>query len=237
MKNTVAIAWRETKAYFLTPTAYVVGSMFLVLTGIFFVFEVTSTFPEATVRGLVEWASFFMVFLSPLLTMRLLAEEQKLGTLELLLTAPVRDWEVVVGKYLAALLTMVVTVTMTLYYVLLLYSFGDPDTGPVLSAYLGLVLYGAAALSVGLLASSLSSNQIVSAVVGTAVLLTLSFLDAVAQLVSGIAREVLNGLSMDAHLVDFNRGVVDTSNIVYYLSIAAVFLFVTVRLVETRRWS
>ena len=237
MKNTVAIAWRETKAYFLTPTAYVVGSMFLVLTGIFFVFEVTSTFPEATVRGLVEWASFFMVFLSPLLTMRLLAEEQKLGTLELLLTAPVRDWEVVVGKYLAALLTMVVTVTMTLYYVLLLYSFGDPDTGPVLSAYLGLVLYGAAALSVGLLASSLSSNQIVSAVVGTAALLTLSFLDAVAQLVSGIAREVLNGLSMDAHLVDFNRGVVDTSNIVYYLSIAAVFLFVTVRLVETRRWS
>ena len=237
MKNTVAIAWRETKAYFLTPTAYVVGSMFLVLTGIFFVFEVTSTFPEATVRGLVEWASFFMVFLSPLLTMRLLAEEQKLGTLELLLTAPVRDWEVVVGKYLAALFTMVVTVIMTLYYVLLLYSFGDPDTGPVLSAYLGLVLYGAAALSVGLLASSLSSNQIVSAVVGTAALLTLSFLDAVAQLVSGIAREVLNGLSMDAHLVDFNRGVVDTSNIVYYLSIAAVFLFVTVRLVETRRWS
>ena len=237
MKNTVAIAWRETKAYFLTPTAYVVGSMFLVLTGIFFVFEITSTFPEATVRGLVEWASFFMVFLSPLLTMRLLAEEQKLGTLELLLTAPVRDWEVVVGKYLAALLTMVVTVIMTLYYVLLLYSFGDPDTGPVLSSYLGLVLYGAAALSVGLLASSLSSNQIVSAVVGTAALLTLSFLDAVAQLVSGIAREVLNGLSMDAHLVDFNRGVVDTSNIVYYLSIAAVFLFVTVRLVETRRWS
>ena len=137
MKNTIAIAWRETKAYFLTPTAYVVGSMFLVLTGIFFVFEVTSTFPEATVRGLVEWASFFMVFLSPLLTMRLLAEEQKLGTLELLLTAPVRDWEVVVGKYLAALLTMVVTVIMTFYYVLLLYSFGDPDTGPVLSAYLG----------------------------------------------------------------------------------------------------
>ena len=237
MKNTTAIAWRETKAYFLTPTAYVVGSMFLVLTGIFFVFEITSTFPEATVRGLVEWASFFMVFLSPLLTMRLLAEEQKLGTLELLLTAPVRDWEVVVGKYLAALLTMIVTVLMTLYYVLLLYWFGDPDTGPVLSAYLGLVLYGAAALSVGLLSSSLSSNQIVSAVVGTAVLLTLSFLDAVAQLVSGIAREVLNGLSMDAHLVDFNRGVVDTSNIVYYLSIAAVFLFVTVRLLETRRWS
>ena len=236
MKNTLAIGWRETKAYFMTPTAYVVGAMFLVLTGIFFVFEVTSTFPEATVRGLVEWASFFMIFLSPMLTMRLLAEEQKLGTLELLLTAPVRDWEVVLGKYLAALLTMVVMVLLTLYYVVLLYWFGDPDTGPVLSAYLGLVLYGAAALAVGLLASSLSGNQIVSAVIGTAVLLTLSFLESVADLVSGVGEDVLNGLSMDSHLVDFNRGVVDSSNVVYYVSIAAVFLFVTVRLIETRRW-
>jgi len=236
LRNTLAIASRETKAYFLTPTAYVVGAMFLVLTGIFFVFEVTSTFPEATVRGLVEWAAFFMVFLSPMLTMRLLAEEQKLGTLELLLTAPVRDWEVVLGKYLAAFLTMVVTVLLTLYYVVLLYWFGDPDTGPILSAYLGLIMYAAAALAVGLLASSMSSNQIVAAVVGTAVLLTLSFLDAVADLLSGTAHDVLNGLSMDSHLVDFNRGVVDTSNIVYYVSVAAVLLFVTVRLIETRRW-
>ena len=236
MKTTLAIGWRETKAYFLTPIAYVVGAMFLVLTGIFFVFEVTSTFPEATVRGLAEWASFFMIFLSPMLTMRLLAEEQKLGTLELLLTAPVRDWEVVLGKYLAAFLTMVVMVLLTLYYVVLLYWFGDPDTGPVLSAYLGLVLYGAAALAVGLFASSLSGNQIVAAVIGTAVLLTLSFLDAVADLVSGVGQDVLNGLSMDSHLSDFNRGVVDSSNVVYYASIAAVFLFVTVRLIETRRW-
>ena len=236
MRNTLAIASKEIKAYFLTPTAYVVGAMFLVLTGIFFVFEVTSTFPEATVRGLVQWSSFFMLFLSPLLTMRLLAEEQKMGTLELLLTAPVRDWEVVMGKYLAALLTMVVTVLLTLYYVALLYWFGDPDTWPVLSAYLGLLLYGAAAVAVGLLASALSSYQIVAAVVGTAVLLTLSFLDAVADLVTGVAAQVLTGLSMDSHLVDFNRGVMDGSNIVYYVSVTAVFLFATVRLLETRRW-
>ena len=103
-------------------------------------------------------------------------------------------------------------------------------------AYLGLIMYAAAALAVGLLASSMSSNQIVAAVVGTAVLLTLSFLDAVADLLSGTAHDVLNGLSMDSHLVDFNRGVVDTSNIVYYVSVAAILLFVTVRLIETRRW-
>ena len=120
MTNTLAIAWRETKAYLFTPAAYVVGAMFLVLTGIFFVFDVTSPFAEASVRGLVNWASFFIVFLAPLLTMRLLAEEQKMGTLELLLTAPVRDWEVVIGKYIASVVTLAAILSMTLYYVVVL---------------------------------------------------------------------------------------------------------------------
>ncbi|MCH8186574.1 MAG: ABC transporter permease, partial [Chloroflexi bacterium] len=187
MNNTLTIAWRETQSYFSTPTAYVVGAMFLILTGIFFVFDVTTPFPEASVRGFISWASFFVVFLSPLLTMRLLAEEQKMGTLELLLTSPVRDWEVVAGKYIASLLTMVVTIALTGYYVFLLYAFGDPDSGPVLSAYLGLFLFSAAALAIGLMASSLSSNQIVAAVIGMSVLLTLSFINRVADIVSGTA--------------------------------------------------
>ena len=237
MTNTLAIAWKESKSYFSTPMAYIVGAMFLVLTGIFFVFDVTSPFAEASVRGFVDWASFFLLFLTPLLTMRLLSEEQKMGTLELLLTAPVRDWEVVMGKYIAAFVTLVATIALTLFYVLILYWFGDPDTGPVLSAYLGLFLHGAAGLAVGLMASSLSSNQIVSAVVGTAVLLTLSFIDRVADLVSGTAQDVLDGLSMNVHFEDFTRGIVDTSHIVYYISLAALFLFLAIRSLETRRWT
>ena len=236
MSNALAIAWKESKSYFSTPTAYIVGAMFLVLTGIFFVDDVTGRNPEASVRGFVNWTSFFLLFLAPLLTMRLLAEEQKMGTLELLLTAPVRDWEVVMGKYLASLLTIVVTVALTLFYVFLLYWYGDPDTGPILSSYLGLLLHGAAALAVGLLASSLSSNQIVAAVVGMSILLTLSFIDGVADLVSGVAAEVLDGLALDTHFTDFTRGVVDTGHILYYVSLAAVFLFLTVRSLETRRW-
>ncbi len=236
MTNTLTIAWRETQSYFSTPTAYVVGAMFLILTGIFFVFDVTTAFPEASVRGFISWASFFVVFLSPLLTMRLLAEEQKMGTLELLLTSPVKDWEVVAGKYIASLLTLVVTMALTGYYVFLLYAFGDPDSGPVLSAYLGLFLFSAASLAVGLMASSLSSNQIVAAVIGMSVLLTLSFINRVADIVSGTAAEVLNGLSMNEHFQDFERGIVDTGNIVYYVSLTAVFLFLTVRSLETRRW-
>lgn len=236
MSNTFAIAWKETKSYFSTPTAYVVGAMYLALTGVFFVSEVTSPFAEATMRGVIQWSSLFIVFLAPLLTMRLLAEEQKLGTLELLLTSPVRDWEIVLGKYLAALSTLVVTISFTLFYVLLLFVFGSPDVGPVASAYVGLLLYGAAALAIGLMASSLSSNQIVAAVVGIGVLLMLQFIDRVSIIVEGLGSQVLSGLSMSAHFSDFTRGVYDTSHIVYYLSLSTVFLFLTVRSLETRRW-
>ena len=236
MNNAIAIAWKESKSYFSTPTAYIVGAMFLVLTGIFFVFDISRPFADASVRSFINWAAFFVVFLSPLLTMRLLAEEQKMGTLELLLTSPVRDWEVVAGKYIASFLILVATIALTVYYVLLLYFFGNPDSGPVLSSYLGLFLYGAAALSIGLLASSLSSNQIVAAVVGMAALLTLSNVDRVASLVEGVTADVLNGVSMNAHFLDFTRGIIDTSHVIYYLSLTAVFLFLTVRSLETRRW-
>ncbi len=234
--NTFNIAWKETKLYFGTPAAYIVGAMFLGLTGVFFVADVTAPFAEAGVRGIVEWASFFIIFLAPLLTMRLLAEEQKLGTLELLLTSPVRDWEVVLGKYIASFLILAAIVAVTLYYVVLMYSFGDPDTGPVLSGYLGLLLYGAAALAIGLLGSSLSSNQIVAAVVGIAILLMLSFVNLIADIVTGIASEVFNGMSMNEHIVDFSRGVIDTSSVVFFLSLTAIFLFLTIRSLETRRW-
>ena len=236
MRNALAITWKEGKSYFSTPIAYVVAAAFLALTGIFFVSDATGTFPQSSVRGFIGWASFFVLFLAPILTMRLFAEEQKSGTLELLLTAPVRDWEVVLGKYLASVMAFTATVGPTLYYVMLLYFFGDPDTGPVVTAYLGLFLHGSAALAVGLMASSLSPNQIISAVVGTAVLLTLSFVDRIASSVSGIAADVLYALSINAHFEDFSRGVIDTSHVIYYLSLIVMFLFLTVRSIETRRW-
>ncbi|HJO82541.1 MAG: ABC transporter permease [SAR202 cluster bacterium] len=234
--NTLTIAVKESKIYFSTPGAYVVGAMFLSLTGIFFVFDITAPFAEASVRGIVDWASFFIVFLAPILTMRLLAEEQKLGTLELLVTSPVRDWEVVLGKYIASYLILLMTLALTLYYVLLLYVFGQPDTGPLFAAYLGLLLHGAAALAIGLFGSSLSANQIVSAVVGSAILLILSFVDRIGEVVTGTAALVFSGMSMSQHVEDFSRGVIDTADVVYFVSIAAVFIFFTIRSLETRRW-
>lgn len=236
IRNTLAVAWRDTRAYFSSPMGYIVGAVFLALTGYFFVADISQPLAEASVRGYLGPATFILILMAPVLTMRLVAEEQKLGTIELLLTAPIKDWEVVLGKFLASMIFFVGTLAFTLYYVVLLYWFGDPDTGPLLTGYLGIILYGAAALSVGLLASTLTSNQIVAAVVGFGLLLLLSLIDQTASLVSGIPAEILSQISLSAHYDDFSRGVIDTSNLVYYISVTALFLFLAVRSLESRRW-
>ena len=237
MRVTLAIAWKEIVAYYTSPMAYIVALMFLALTGFFFVNSIDRPFAEATISGMLDPVVFFMMWwLPPLLTMRLLAEEQKMGTIELLLTAPVYDWEVVIGKYLASLVFFITTLALTLYYVLLLYWFGNPDSGPIWSAYLGTILYGAAALSVGLLASSLTSNQIVAAVIGVGLLLLLTFIDLAAGQVGGGLSTFLNEIGLRSHFDDFSRGVIDTSNLVYYLALTGVFLFLTIRSLESRRW-
>jgi len=217
--------------------AYIVALVFLALTGYFFVSDILGTsLPEATIRGFVAPMTFIMVLMAPVLTMRLLAEEQKLGTLELLLTAPVRDWEIVVGKFLSSFAFYLVALALTLYYVLLLYWFGSPDPGPILAGYLGMILYGAATLAVGLLASSFSGNQIVGAVVGFGILLILTVIDQAGNLVSGTASTIVEQVSITFHFDDFSRGVIDLQSVVYYISVTALFLFLAVRSLESRRW-
>jgi ABC-2 type transport system permease protein len=237
MRNTLVIAWKETRTYFTTPMAYIVALVFLALTGYFFVSDILGTsLPEASIRGFVAPITFIMVLMAPVLTMRLLAEEQKLGTMELLLTSPVRDWEIVVGKFLSSFIFYLVALALTLYYVLLLYWFGKPDSGPILAGYLGMILYGAATLSVGLLASSFSGNQIVGAVVGFGILLILTVIDQASNLVSGTASTVVEQVSITFHFEDFTRGVIDLQSVIYYISVTVLFLFLAVRSLESRRW-
>ena len=236
MRVSLAIAWKEIQSYFTSPMGYVVALVFLSLTGFFFALSISEDFPEASVDGYISPSALILVILAPAMTMRLLAEEQKMGTLELLLTSPVRDWEVVLGKFLASLSFFIATLALTLWYVVLLRWFGSPDWGVVWSGYLGLILYGAAALSVGLLASSITNNQIVAMVLGFGILLILAVIDQAANLVDGTASTILANLGLTQHLGDFSRGVVDTSNIVYYLTVIAVFLFLAVRSLESRRW-
>ena len=170
------------------------------------------------------------------MTMRLLAEEQKLGTLELLMTSPIRDYEIVLGKYISTVIILLATLVLTLFYGLILVWFGDPDLGPFLSGYLGLILYGATTLAIGILASSLTSNQVVAAVVGFGSLLLLTLIAQAANVTSGPTAVVLEQLSLSGHFDDFTRGIIDTNNIIYYVSATAVFLFLTVRNLESRRW-
>jgi len=232
--------------------AYVVAAAFLAITGFFFVASVSDAFAEASIRGYLAGAIFFMIFMSPAITMRLIAEEQKLGTLELLLTSPLREFEIVIGKFLAAFAMTMIMVVLSLYFVIVLFVYGDPDIGPLLSGLLGLTLYAAATLSVGLFASALSSNQIVGLVVGSGMLTALTIIDFVSSRLSGLASQVLDafqlgasfsvfdldsfGVAESGHFADFARGIISLTDIAYYSSITAVFLLLTVLVLEARRW-
>jgi ABC-2 type transport system permease protein len=183
-------------------------------------------------------AFFLVILIAPALTMRLFSEEQKLGTLELLLTAPIRDIEIVLGKFLAALTLLTSMFALTLYFPLLLIWFGDPDLLPIMTGYLSLFLMGAMAVSVGLFSSSLTSNQIVSAVLSSSLLLLLWLSNVTSALGDGDLpwAGLVRFLAMSEHVRDMAYGVLDSRDIVYFISLTAFFLFLTVRAVETRRW-
>ena len=246
------ISTKEVRTYFASPMAYVVSAAFLAITGFFFVASVSDAFSEASIRGFLAGAVFFMIFMSPAITMRLLAEEQKIGTLELLLTSPVREYEIVLGKFLAAFITVLAMLALSLYFVIILFVYGIPDVGPIFTGYLGLVLYASATLAIGLFASALSPNQIVGLVVGAGLLTGLTIVDFVSDRVTGIGAQILDAMQLGAsfsvfdldsfgvaesgHFADFARGIFSVGDVVYYLSITAVFLMLTVVTLETRRW-
>jgi ABC-2 type transport system permease protein len=237
IRKALAIARKETRSYFVSPIAYVVALVFVSLTGYFFVDAMSSEiFPEASVNSYTGRSIFILALVGPLLTMKLLAEEQKLGTIELLLTSPVRDWEVILGKFLASLAIFGSALALTLVYVAFLFAFGNPDLGPIVTAYVGLFLFGAGALAVGLFTSALTSNQIVAAILSYGVLTLLTIIHLAADQVDGAMATLLNELSMVSQFEDFTRGILNLRSVIYYLSMIVVFLFLAVRALEFRRW-
>ncbi len=239
MRNIITISSREFYSYLASPMAYIITAAFLIGTGVFFIFFSQAWLVETSMRGVFNNTIYVIVvlLLMTLLTMRLFAEEKKLGTIEILMTAPVRDSELVIGKFLGSVGVMLVMFAFTLYYPLMLIIFGDPDIGPILSGYLGLILLGSSALAVGLFASSLTSNQIVAAVVGGAILLGMWFMGTVAAFLPEPLAGVFGYFSPSNYHPYFVRGIIDTRAIVYYLSIIALFLFLAVRSIENSRWS
>jgi len=237
MRNTFVIAKRELAAYFISPVAYIVAAALLAVQGFLFYLLLTIT-REATMRYSFSnlLGLLFIVGVVPFLTMRSLAEEKRIGTIELLLTSPVRDWEIVVGKFLAGLGLWTAILALSVYFPLILFAFGNPDLGPILAGYLGLFLLGGALLSIGLFASALTQNQIVAGVLGAAIALLLSIIQFLRDFVSPGAGKFFEYLGLLGHYFDFVKGIIDTKEVVYYVSVMAAFLFLATRVLEMRRW-
>lgn len=235
MVNVSTIFRREMSAYFLSPVAYVVIVVFLVVSGYFFQKFLLIT-SEASLRYSLGISQFVLSILTPVITMRLLSEENKTGTIETLMTAPVTDFDVVFGKFLAAWGLYCVMLAPTLLYIALLSWVGTPDIGPVISSYIGLIFMGAMFVSVGLLISACTKNQIVAAVIG---IVSLMILWGVGYYVSGSEGwlpSILEYLGTFGHWETFTKGLIDTRDVVYYITLTALFIFITVRVVESRKW-
>jgi ABC-2 type transport system permease protein len=232
MSKVFSIARRELKSYFDSPIAYIVVVAFLLVSGWMF-FSTLFLMGRADLRSLFSPSPFspamLLVILAPAVTMRLVAEERKTKTLELLTTMPVRDWQVVLGKFLASLGVLGVALAMTLAYAVSVAGLGPLDWGPVVSGYLGTLLFASSLLAVGLLASTLTDNQIVAFIVGFLVCAALYFVYWLQFFMPQSIAPFVEFVSTSSHLENMARGVVDSRDVLYYLSLTGGALFLAER--------
>ena len=253
MSNVLAIARKELRAYFASPIAYVVIGMFALTFGFFFYslllfFDRQSmqaggfgggpsvNVNEQFLRPVFLNATVIFLFILPLITMRTYSEEKRSGTIELLLTAPLTDLQIILGKFAGAMGLYASMLAVTLVHVGLLFVFGNPEWRPLATTYLGLLLMGGCFISLGLLISSLTKNQIVASALTFGVFLMLWVINWLASFFGPTTQQVLNYLSITDHLDDFTKGVLDTKHLVYYVSFITFGLFLTARSVDTERW-
>lgn len=239
MNNILAIYKKELRAYFVSPIAYIVVGMFLLISSYLFIHILyyMQNYPQASFEVFFLNIQFTLFLMAPVLTMRSFSEEKRSGTIELLMTAPVTETQVVLGKFFAVMTLYFAMIIVTIQYPLILAYYGNPDLGAILSGYLGLLLLGAAFLSVGMLTSSFTKNQIVAAVIGLSFLLIIMLLSA-AKIFAQTAwvKEFFDYISISEHFDNFTSGIIDTKSIIYFFSFTILFLFLTVRSLETDKW-
>ena len=256
MRNILTIAGREIKSYFVSPIAYVVLTGFLLLGGWFF-FNLLARFNllltiysaqqnpqvlqrlnlnEFVIAPLLHNLSVVLVILVPVITMRSLAEEKKTGTYELLLTSPLRISEIVLGKFLGSFVFVLLMVALTAVYPVILLAYGNPETGVILAGYLGLLLLATAFVAVGLLTSSLTENQIIAAVSCLVALLLLYIIAWPAENAGETIGAMLRYVSLTEHFAQMVKGIIDSKDLVYFVSVIVLALFLTHRSVESIRW-
>ncbi len=235
MRRIWAITRKELLSYFSSPVAYIVTAVYLGLFAFFFCIIVTQS-REAQMRYVLHNMNITLLLTAPMLTMRLFAEERKQGTYELLMTSPITIFELVIGKLLGTTLMFLVMTGLSLEYPLFLFAFGRPDPGPLLTGYLGFTLLGVSFLSVGMFASSLTENQILATIVSFGILLFMVVISWASASVGGALGEFLQGISVLERFENFSRGVLDTGDLVFYLSLIGTFTFLTVRSLDWKRW-
>ncbi len=246
MRKTWAIIRRELIAYFSSPLAYIVMTAFLLMQGYIFYLIVSflnnpqtpAMTPLRLFFGGTIFFWLFLLFVVPVITMRLIAEERRSGTIEVLLTSPVTEAQVVVGKFLAAMAFYLALWLPTVLYVIILARHSQIDLGPVAAGYLGVVLLGFMFLAVGTLASTLSTNQLIAAIIAFAAMVLLFSIGLVEQLMtsSSVLRDALAHMNLWTQMDDFAKGIVDTRHVVYQLSMGVLFLFLAAKSLEVKKW-
>jgi ABC-2 type transport system permease protein len=253
VRGLAAIFKRECYAFFASPIFYVVGAIFLILSGYFFYtavayFNLISfqaaqnpslggqvNLNEMVLKPLLDDMSIILLLLVPLLTMRLLSEEKKNGTIELLLTYPLREWSIVLGKYLATMMILCVLLALTFVYLVLLSWFGDLEWGVILTGYAGLILLVAGFVSLGLFVSSLTQNQIIAAVLSFGALLMFWVIGWIGSVSGPGVNRVVAYFSVTEHLDSFTKGIVDTRDLLFFINFSLFFLFLTLRYLDSQK--
>jgi ABC-2 type transport system permease protein len=251
VRNILAIAHKELRSYFSSPMAYIIIGFFALPFGVFFYLYLDAfvrqgmqmaemggsmNVNQQVIRYVLQNASVIILFIMPMITMRTYAEEKRSGTIELLLTSPVTDLEIILGKFFGALGLYVAMLLVTLLYIAILFVYGNPEWRPLVACYLGLLLMGGAFLSLGLLISSTTNNQIVAGIVSFIVFLMLWIVGWFADTAGPIMGTITRYLSITEHFDDFSKGIIDTKHVIYYLSLITLGLFLTAKSVDSERW-
>jgi len=253
MRNIISIFRRDFRSYFTSPVAYVVIGLFLLVSGIFY-YLLFSSFIQYSYAAMMQQQgvpinvnlmlirpfllniSVIILFMIPIITMRAFSEDKKNGTIELLLTVPLTNWQIVVGKFLATFIFYAIMLGGTALFLVFLFWWGNPEIVPVLLGYLGLLLMGAALIAAGNFISSLTENQIVAAVGTFGLTMFLWIVGFSTDFTGKILGKVLEYLSIVTHFEDFSKGIFDTSHLVFYVSFTFLMLYLTYQSIESSRW-
>jgi ABC-2 type transport system permease protein len=253
MRNILIIARRDFRAYFTSPIAYIVIAGFLVIMGWMFFFNLShfnaqnlqyqqfnmgkaASITDGIIRPLYGNMNVIFLFLVPFITMRLFAEERKLHTIELLMTAPVTLAQIILGKFFSSLLLVIVMLAFTLVYPIVLFATGNPELGPIVTSYIGTLLLSGCYLSLGILFSSLTENQIVAGALTFAAGLFFWLVSWATQAAGPVWSDVLMYLSLISHYNNFSQGLLNSSDVLFYLSFIGIGLFLTHRVLDSFRW-